>query len=74
MKYFVDSLKARRGKPFDITNDVHASVFDVLCLILIGKRFCYNDEFYMTLLHNMDYTAQKAMAVSSALSCFPFLR
>ena len=74
VKYFVDILMAHQGRPFDIRNDIHASILDVLCSILIGKRFSYDDGFYMTLLHNMDFTAQKAMVVSSALGCFPFLR
>ena len=74
VKYFVDVLLAQNETPFDLKKDIHASVFNVLCSILIGKRFSYDDEFYQTLLNNMDETMERIMVVSGALKCFPFLR
>ena len=74
VKYFVDVLLTQNETPFDLKKNIHASVFDVLCSILIGKRFSYDDEFYQVLLQNMDEINERAMVVSGALSCFPFLR
>ena len=74
VNYFVDILKAHKGMSFDIRNDIHASIFDVMCSILIGKRFNYDNVLFKTLLKNMDVAVEKAMVVSGALGCFPFLR
>ena len=71
---FVNVLKMQDGKPYDFKDCIHASVFDVLCSILTGKRFEYNDKLYQHMLHLMEENMKMAMQVSVALSCLPVLR
>ena len=74
VKCFVNVLKMQDGKPYDFKDCIHASVFDVLCSILTGKRFEYNDKLYQRMLHLTDENTKMAMQVSVALSCLPVLR
>lgn len=71
---FVKVLKTQEGKLYDFKECIHASVFDVLCAILCGKRFEYDDELYQHLLHIMEVNANMAMKVSVALICLPVLQ
>ena len=71
---FVKVLKEQDGKPYDFKECIHASVFNVLCSMLIAKRFEYDDKVYQHMLHMLDENMKIAMPVSVALSCLPFLQ
>ena len=69
----MEKLEKFVSKPFDIQDTLNASVSNVICSLLFGKRFEYEDSTFkrlITLLHNFFTTTN----VSSPVVIFPVLR
>ncbi|KAI8500277.1 cytochrome P450 2 sub U member 1 [Branchiostoma belcheri] len=61
------------GNPTDITHDVTVAVANVICSMLMGKRYDYQDETFRELSEAVVRVAVEAGA-GQILSVFPFLR
>nr|XP_022336950.1 cytochrome P450 2C14-like [Crassostrea virginica] len=69
----MEKLEKFGSKPFDIKDTLNASVSNVICSFLFGKRFEYEDSTFkrlITLLQNLFTTTN----VSSPVVIFPVLR
>ena len=71
---FIDVLKAKEGKPFDMKEVIVASIANIVFAIVSGKRYEYDDEFYQHFLHVAEMAAQKVLKISVLLSCAPILQ
>ncbi|XP_019635866.1 PREDICTED: cytochrome P450 2U1-like [Branchiostoma belcheri] len=61
------------GNPTDITHDVTVAVANVVCSMVMGKRYDYQDETFRELSEAVVRSAIEAGA-GQILSVFPFLR
>ncbi|XP_014664715.1 PREDICTED: cytochrome P450 2C20-like [Priapulus caudatus] len=66
-------LKSHDGKEFDSKTLLTTSVCNVICSIMFGSRFEYDDAEFKTLVHVMDAEFEN-YAVQGALNFFPWLR
>lgn len=53
--FYVNYLARLNGEPTDIHNMTHISTANIICYVLIGHRFEYDDKYLQELMHNMDY-------------------
>uniref|UniRef100_A0A452SNS2 Cytochrome P450 2W1 n=1 Tax=Ursus americanus TaxID=9643 RepID=A0A452SNS2_URSAM len=49
-QHLVRSFESHRGKPFEVTTVMNASVANVIVSVLLGKRFAYQDTQFLRLL------------------------
>ncbi|KAI8503683.1 cytochrome P450 2 sub U member 1 [Branchiostoma belcheri] len=61
------------GKPFDIAHDVTVTVANVICSMVMGKRYDYRDETFRELSEAVA-TIMAELAAGSIISVFPFLQ
>ncbi|KAM4632523.1 cytochrome P450 2K1-like [Discoglossus pictus] len=54
IKYF----KSHNGKPFDPKIIINSAVSNVICSIIFGKRFEYDDPIFLNLIHIMSENAK----------------
>ncbi|XP_070543694.1 uncharacterized protein [Ptychodera flava] len=47
-----DIFKARVGKSFDVENQFHRSISNIICSMAFGKRFQYNEATFRHLVHH----------------------
>jgi len=70
---FIQIIDETNGKPFDILIMSQVSVSNVICSIVFGKRFSYDDENFKKLLFLLD-EANRLNLLFGPISFFPFLR
>ncbi|XP_078679586.1 cytochrome P450 2D6-like [Branchiostoma floridae x Branchiostoma belcheri] len=61
------------GKPFDIAHDVTVTVANVICSMVMGRRYDYKDETFRELSEAVA-TIMAELAAGSIISVFPFLQ
>ena len=72
---FVAELKKRKGAPIDIQNLMNASVSNIICSIVFGKRFQYDDEAFLTAASNVNaFLATGTVALQWDYINIPFLK
>ena len=69
---YTDKLAALKGEPSDIHILTKTSVSNIICSILVGKRFDHDDPDFITLIDNMDYLFTKAPPMG-VIEFLPFL-
>ncbi|XP_041376981.1 cytochrome P450 2J4-like [Gigantopelta aegis] len=67
---FLEELATTRGQVTDITHLVHNAVSNIICTLVFGKRFQYNDPKFEKLLKVM----AEDVSVSPLADCMPLLR
>ncbi|KAI8747686.1 cytochrome P450 2J1 [Biomphalaria glabrata] len=73
VSHYLDSLKNHSGKPVDIRKITTESTANIICSILIGKRYEYNDPVFQRLIMKINFlfASYKQAAI---ITCFPFLK
>jgi hypothetical protein len=66
-------VKNQNGQAFDAKPFLHVSVSNVLCSIIFGKRFDYDDAMFKEMVRLLNECLTGAGRVS-LIECFPFLR
>ncbi|XP_066290017.1 cytochrome P450 2U1-like [Branchiostoma lanceolatum] len=61
------------GQPVDIAHDVTVSVANVICSMIFGKRYDYEDETFQELSKAVTAVATE-LSAGQIISVFPFLR
>ncbi|BFZ06894.1 hypothetical protein BsWGS_09933 [Bradybaena similaris] len=69
---YVDYLRGLKGKPTNIHIMTNISTCNIICSILIGRRFEYDDKKFQDLIHIMDTLATQQETVS-AMNFIPWL-
>ncbi|RUS83558.1 hypothetical protein EGW08_008664 [Elysia chlorotica] len=69
---FLDSLSKLFGEPTDVRMLIKSMVANNLCSIVVGQRFEYNDERFLTLLHKMSEMFRLGQS-SGMCTIFPWL-
>ncbi|KAM9323951.1 uncharacterized protein PAF06_020198 [Gastrophryne carolinensis] len=52
-QFLMEEFNKTKGKPFDPTFFLSCAVSNIICSIVFGKRFDYNDESFLALLRNI---------------------
>ncbi|XP_069489453.1 cytochrome P450 2A13-like isoform X2 [Ambystoma mexicanum] len=65
--HLIDALKKTKGLPFDPAIQISNSVSNVICLVIFGKRFEYEDEEFVELLHRIDTTSVISSSIGGQL-------
>ena len=73
VRCFVDAVKAKKNTAFDIRHSIHASVANIIFALICGKRHEYDDEFYQSLLDDLDFAAKKVLQINILLKCMPII-
>lgn len=73
MEVFLDAVKNQNGQAFDVKPFIHVSVSNVLCSIIFGKRFEYDDVMLKEMVRSLNECLTGAVRVS-LIEYFPFLR
>ncbi|XP_075043108.1 cytochrome P450 2F2-like isoform X2 [Mixophyes fleayi] len=50
-EYLIDLLRKTNGSPIDPKHHLHGFVCNVICSVIFGKRFDYQDEEFQNLVH-----------------------
>ncbi|XP_072046817.1 cytochrome P450 2U1-like [Amphiura filiformis] len=58
-EYLMKEISSLQGKPFDPTHILSNAVSNVICSVVFGKRFEYDDPEFKTLLHSLEEADQK---------------
>uniref|UniRef100_A0A8C3WHX2 Cytochrome P450 n=1 Tax=Catagonus wagneri TaxID=51154 RepID=A0A8C3WHX2_9CETA len=53
-QHLIQNLESHRGKPFEVTTVMNASVANIIVSMLFGKRFDYDDTQFLRLLTLID--------------------
>ncbi|KAK3774221.1 hypothetical protein RRG08_050729 [Elysia crispata] len=70
---YLDTLAALDGKPKDVRTLTAASISNVICSIMVGKRFDYDDPLFKSFVEN--FTRQiAAFDNMSVVAIWPWLR
>lgn len=66
-------IKKFNGEPTDLSNILGLSVFNNICILLLGKTFSYEDSWMINAKHTIDKTASQA-SFMLILQIWPWLR
>ncbi|GFO14284.1 cytochrome p450 2u1 [Plakobranchus ocellatus] len=70
---YVNKLAELEGKPVDIQHFTHVSVSNVICSIIIGRRFSHEDPRYQSAAESLTNIAKNAKG-AAAINFLPFLQ
>ncbi|RUS78661.1 hypothetical protein EGW08_013588 [Elysia chlorotica] len=70
---YLDALAGLGGKPSDVALLTRTSVSNVICSIIVGKRFEYNDPFFAAFMDSFDKQVQ-ASENTAPVMFWPWLR
>ncbi|XP_060071846.1 cytochrome P450 2J6-like [Ylistrum balloti] len=70
---FIDHVMETSCEPFDLGDNIHVSVANVICSIVFGERFDHNDRKFLQLVTLLDEAAT-INKPTGLISCFPALR
>ncbi|GFO14273.1 cytochrome p450 2u1 [Plakobranchus ocellatus] len=70
---YVNKLAEFQGKPVDIQHFTHVSVSNVICSIIIGRRFSHEDPRYQSAAESLTNIAKNAKG-AAAINFLPFLQ
>uniref|UniRef100_UPI00398F6D18 cytochrome P450 2K1-like n=1 Tax=Pristiophorus japonicus TaxID=55135 RepID=UPI00398F6D18 len=69
-----DLIESFKGQPYDPTIAMNSTVANVICAIVLGKRFNYGDETFVTLIKLVNENLQlTASPLVQLFNSFPFL-
>lgn len=71
--YVLDEIEHCIGQPFDIKPLIQMSISNIVCSIVYGKRYDYQDPEFRKLIANMSTVFEKG-SFTGAINFFPFLR
>ena len=73
IEFLLDRLVQLNGQATDISHHVHVSISGIICSIITGERFSYDDERFK---YNIHYTNQLASCAKevAALNFLPILK
>ena len=71
--FLIQRLANRTAEPTDVWHHVHLSVANVICSILIGRRFTYDDERFREVLQDIGQLGVCAKEMA-AINYMPVLR
>ncbi|CAG5133137.1 unnamed protein product [Candidula unifasciata] len=72
VEVYINKLASLKGQPADVKLLTNISVSNVICSIIIGKRFDYDDPYFMTFMEHLNNTVRYGSKMS-LLKLFPFL-
>uniref|UniRef100_A0A0B7BEC1 Cytochrome P450 n=1 Tax=Arion vulgaris TaxID=1028688 RepID=A0A0B7BEC1_9EUPU len=70
---YVDELGKVNGRPQEVRTLTNVAVSNVICSIIVGKRFEYNDSYLIRLIHILNEQVKLIKSVSFR-TAFPWLR
>ncbi|BFZ07229.1 hypothetical protein BsWGS_10268 [Bradybaena similaris] len=70
---YVDKLATFKGRPQEVRTLTNIAVSNVICSIIVGKRFQYDDSYFIDLMHMLNEQVRLTATVSIS-SSFPWLR
>ncbi|BFZ06904.1 hypothetical protein BsWGS_09943 [Bradybaena similaris] len=72
---YVSYLTSLKGKAADIRTMTNISTSNVICSILIGRRFEYDDAYFQTMMHKLGVlaTEQDFTALAQFISWIPYI-
>ncbi|GFO42262.1 cytochrome p450 2u1 [Plakobranchus ocellatus] len=70
---YLDTLTALDGKPSDVSVLTSVSISNIICSIIVGKRFDYGDPFFISFLDCFKKMVRAAEATSPVM-IWPWLR
>ena len=73
VEIFLQEVDKNINKPFDIAYLTQISVSNIICSLVFGERFDYNDPEFIQRIDDMN-EANRINSGASALNFFPFLR
>ncbi len=71
--YFIKRIQETNGEIFDPSNAIMAAVSNIICAIVYGSRFEYNDPKFLNFI-DINNKAFAILGNSGPLTAFPFLR
>ena len=82
VEFFIEELKKQRGSPFDPKHLLSNAVSNIICSVVLGKRFQYTDPMFRSLLKNTDVVVEGVGAgdivelspIVSKLTILPFVK
>ncbi|GFO01914.1 cytochrome p450 2j5 [Plakobranchus ocellatus] len=74
---FMEKIAEFKGKPVDIKLLVNVSISNIICSIIVGKRFDHDDPYFVKLMQNLNYAFQRAPGFALTpfvviAKCLPF--
>ena len=70
---FVNKLAEQKGEVIDLQHYTHVSVSNVICSIILGKRFSYEDSRFKITVESLTRIAESARG-AAAINFLPFLK
>ena len=71
--YYVSKLVDRQGEPIDLQHFTHVSVSNVICSIIIGRRFSHDDPRFKGTVESLMRVAESSRG-AAAINFLPFLK
>ncbi|CAG5116332.1 unnamed protein product [Candidula unifasciata] len=73
VNYFMELLESFQGKPKDVDSLTTTAVSNIMCSIIVGRRFDYDDQQFAQILELIRYNLSKLKG-TALLNYFPWLR
>ncbi|CAG5116963.1 unnamed protein product [Candidula unifasciata] len=73
VKHFLRSIEETKGQPTNFSNLITATVCNIICGVVFGKRFSHKDELFLELLSNLQFLFRE-LGTSMPIQFFPFLK
>ncbi|GFO03033.1 cytochrome p450 ii f2-like protein ii, partial [Plakobranchus ocellatus] len=70
---YLDTLAALEGKPKDVATMTSISLANIICSIIVGRRFEYTDPFFISFMQNFRKAVMAAENISP-VAIWPWLR
>lgn len=71
--YVLEEIERNIFEPFDIKPLAQMSISNIVCSVVYGKRYDYQDPEFIKLIANMNTVFEKGSS-TGAINFFPFLR
>ena len=70
---FVKKLGSQNSQPVDFRNLINISISNIICSMIVGKRFDHDDPHFVKLINDINSSFEK-VPNTPLLTLFPFLR
>ncbi|CAG2231835.1 CYP2K [Mytilus edulis] len=54
VEFFMEVLESKKGRPVNIETSVREAVSNIICSIVFGKRFNYDDKIFQKLIKDLE--------------------
>ncbi|GFO49659.1 cytochrome p450 2c8 [Plakobranchus ocellatus] len=61
---FMEIIASFKGQPVDAKLLVNVSIANIICSIMVGKRFDHDDPYFLKLMQNLNYSFQRGPSFS----------